>query len=327
MKTRKKLLSIVVVFLIATSALSTLPHQARSATSGRIGYWEFDEGSGTLATDSSGNSNTGTLKNGPQWVSGVKGNALSFDGSDDSVSIHYSPSLNIGGNQISVEFWMKPTVDLPYPTTNGMDFFDHGDSYVGWICVNATDSNYGKCVFTLPNSPYPIDVYSTTNSWASDQWYYLAFTYDGSHMRLYVNGVLENTIAKTGNVYSSGFPLSIGSYCLGTFSFFKGTLDEFAIYDYARTSEDISNYYNSVIGNTQSPIWTQWWFWAIIALVAIAVVLAFTTVHYRKKPAVSKETSVMQSKTAQKANKVCPKCGANLPADSKFCGKCGTSLE
>lgn len=75
------------------------------------------------------------------------------------------------------------------------------------------------------------------------------------------------------------------------------------------------------------PLWMQWWFWTIIALGAVLVAFAFTTVHYRKKPSVSKEKSVMQSKTTQRANKICPKCGANLPADSKFCGKCGTSLE
>jgi ribosomal protein L40E len=75
------------------------------------------------------------------------------------------------------------------------------------------------------------------------------------------------------------------------------------------------------------PLWMQWWFWTIIALGAVVVALAFTRVHYRKKPSVSKETSVMQSKTTQRANKICPKCGANLPADSKFCGKCGNSLE
>jgi ribosomal protein L40E len=77
----------------------------------------------------------------------------------------------------------------------------------------------------------------------------------------------------------------------------------------------------------QSLFWSQWWFLAIIGLGAIVIVLAFTTVHYRKKTPVSKETNVTQSKTAQKASKICPRCGANLPADSKFCGKCGTSLE
>jgi len=91
---------------------------------------------------------------------------------------------------------------------------------------------------------------------------------------------------------------------------------------YGRSADEVWNDYIGTIS-----VWMQWWFWTIIALGAIVVVLVFATVHYRKKPSISKETSVMQSKTTQKANKTCPRCGANLPAGSKFCGKCGTSLE
>jgi hypothetical protein len=141
---------------------------------------------------------------------------------------------------MSIEYWMKPTVDLPYPSSSGVDIFDKGDAYVGWLCVDAANPDYGKLVFTLC---YSTDVYSATSFWASGAWYHLAFTYDGSNMRLYVNGVLENTVAKTGNVHSSGFPLSIGSYTLGTFGFFRGILDEFAIYNYARTETEIQNDY------------------------------------------------------------------------------------
>ena len=57
--------------------------QTSSSSTGPVGYWKFDEGSGTLVSDASGNSNTGTLVNGPTWSTGVKGTALSFDGVDD----------------------------------------------------------------------------------------------------------------------------------------------------------------------------------------------------------------------------------------------------
>lgn len=53
---------------------------------GLVGFWSFDEGSGTIASDSSGNDNTATLTNGPIWTSGEIGGALSFDGIDDYVS-------------------------------------------------------------------------------------------------------------------------------------------------------------------------------------------------------------------------------------------------
>src|SRR3989344_5943621 len=53
-------------------------------TSGLIGYWKFDEGSGTMAQDYSGNNNIGTLTNGATWTTGKIGaNALNFDGTKE----------------------------------------------------------------------------------------------------------------------------------------------------------------------------------------------------------------------------------------------------
>lgn len=73
-------------------------------------------------------------------------------------------------------------------------------------------------------------------------------------------------------------------------------------------------------------LWTQWYFWTNIVLATTTGVFAFTTVYYRKKAFTPKETKA-PSKPVSKEYIVCPNCGASLPADSKFCGKCGTSLE
>jgi hypothetical protein len=59
---------------------------AQDITSGLVGHWTFNEGSGTVAGDSSGLWNTGTLINGPVWSTGKIGGALDFDGSDDYIS-------------------------------------------------------------------------------------------------------------------------------------------------------------------------------------------------------------------------------------------------
>jgi len=76
------------------------------------------------------------------------------------------------------------------------------------------------------------------------------------------------------------------------------------------------------------PFWTQWWFWAIVVLGITTSIFASTTVYYRKKMRTSKEPQVAPAKPgAEKKCKVCPNCGAKLPTDSAFCGKCGTSLE
>src|SRR3989344_8523640 len=76
---------------------------AQAQTSGLVGYWTFDEGSGTTANDSSGNNNTGTLINGSTWTTGKIGGALSFDGTNDYVLIN---STAIGAGDISACAWI-----------------------------------------------------------------------------------------------------------------------------------------------------------------------------------------------------------------------------
>jgi len=76
-----------------------------------------------------------------------------------------------------------------------------------------------------------------------------------------------------------------------------------------------------------TPIWMQWWFWTISILSIIAVLATFTALHYRKRASKLKENKAAPSKLTQKEYIVCPNCNAQLPTDSKFCGKCGTSLE
>ncbi|KPK37787.1 MAG: hypothetical protein AMJ65_13795, partial [Phycisphaerae bacterium SG8_4] len=58
-----------------------------------IGWWKFDEASGTTAYDSSGNGNHGTLIGNPQWVAGKIGGALDFNGTDSIIDIPYSPDM------------------------------------------------------------------------------------------------------------------------------------------------------------------------------------------------------------------------------------------
>lgn len=74
-----------------------------------VGEWHFNSGSGTIAIDSSGHENNGTLYNKPQWTTDkINGSyALSFDGIDDYVLVSDSDSLDLTNN-ISIEAWIKP---------------------------------------------------------------------------------------------------------------------------------------------------------------------------------------------------------------------------
>jgi hypothetical protein len=163
----------------------------------------------------------------------------------------------------------------------------------------------------------------------ADSWTFVAATYDGAYMKIYLNGILDSTKAETGHIFVGTERLFIG-YCEHSDpseTYFDGVIDEVKIYDYSRTSEEILNDYNSFMPSP-SPFWTEWWFWAIIALGVVTGVFAFTTVHYHKKASIPKDSKVTSTKPAQKKDfKVCSNCGASLPLDSVFCGKCGTRQE
>ena len=74
-----------------------------SLQNGLVGWWKFDEGSGTVAYDSSGNGNDGNLTNGPTWATGKIGGALSFDGVDDYVELD---NFELGG-EMSFSVWVR----------------------------------------------------------------------------------------------------------------------------------------------------------------------------------------------------------------------------
>ena len=82
-------LSIVstILFLVSFSLVSAATITLPPNNLGLIGYWSFDDESGTVATDHSGNGNDGTLQGDPTWTNGKKGGALDFDGSDDYVDL------------------------------------------------------------------------------------------------------------------------------------------------------------------------------------------------------------------------------------------------
>jgi type II secretory pathway pseudopilin PulG len=77
---------------------------------GLVGYWKFEEGSGSTTSDSSGNSNTGILTNGPTWTTGKVGNyALSFDGVDDYVSTGNTNIPSGASSPVTIVAWFNAT--------------------------------------------------------------------------------------------------------------------------------------------------------------------------------------------------------------------------
>ena len=80
------------------------------ARTGLIGWWKFDDGSGTSAADSSGSGNTGTTQNSPTWTaSGMNNGALTLNGTNQYVNVPDAASLDLSGSW-TVSAWVELNV-------------------------------------------------------------------------------------------------------------------------------------------------------------------------------------------------------------------------
>lgn len=258
---RKKLIGLLIIGVVAAIAISgTISYLSDTETStgntftagiwvslkDMAGYWRFDEETGNMAYDFSGSNNDGTLKplgSEPTWVDGKSGKALSFDGNNDYVSVNDSVSLNITG-QISIEAWIKPPTTINSANSN-MRVVDKQHAY--YLLFDYPSAN-GKLKLVLRIGGSFVNVPSTTNNWNAGQWYHIVGTYDGSTMKIYVNGALENSKPQTGNIEATNYKLFFGTRAVNnipTNMFFNGIIDEVKIYSRALSANEILEHYNA----------------------------------------------------------------------------------
>jgi hypothetical protein len=215
---------------------------------GLVGYWKFDEGAGTIASDSSGNNNNGTI-NGAVWTEGRISRGVQFDGIDDYVQVPDSTSLNIANDEISIAAWVKMLGD---GTNNGVV-----------VCKQApagtSDASYSLDVYPSIHTPvgrhveFAVNVGGSWNAYVSTSaltlgaWNHVVGTYDGSKVRIFINGVLDIEYTLTGNIVPKNGPLYIGhedAWSPG--EYFNGAVDEVRVYNRTLSSAEIWAEYTSL---------------------------------------------------------------------------------
>jgi len=197
-----------------------------------IGYWNFDENTGTTAIDRSGNGNNGTITN-AIWSPGKYGEALDCDGSGDYVSIADSNSLDLT-NSLTISGWIYPTA----LQANGTIL-----TKSAWAYYTELHSD-GKLLVYLTGTTSP-GYHSSNSAIPMNAWTHFSWTYDGANVKIYINGQLDRTIADTGNISVTTGGVRIGSLNgLASGYEFKGKIDEINIYNYARTPAQVAYDYN-----------------------------------------------------------------------------------
>ncbi|MDH5692026.1 MAG: LamG domain-containing protein, partial [Gammaproteobacteria bacterium] len=200
----------------------------------QVGLWTLDDNGGSVAIDGSPNGNHGTINGAPSWVPGISGSALSFGGGADRVVVADAPSLDVS-TAMSLAVWIRPTqVYTQYvikkARPNATDGFELSLSSGGIPFIRFNQASSGNSYRVDGTTPYPSD---------GQTWMHIAATFDGSVIRLFVNGVEEGSLSAPGMVIGqNNLPFSIGAQDDGAFPF-TGTLDEVYLYDYAITASDV----------------------------------------------------------------------------------------
>ncbi len=216
--------------------------------SGLAGYWALDDGSGTSATNSSVNSNTGTLTNGPTWTTGQIGGAVDFDGTNDYITVADADALDITGN-LTFSAWIKADT---YPSAGSYRTLVTKGSF-GIPAVNYSIRLYGantsdqRLDFGYYASAATQELYGGTNI-TTGTWYHVAVIYDDAAnvLNLYVNGAKESTTTLSGSPTTNS--LAANTYALdvgqqgGTYNF-DGQIDELRLYNRTLSADEISQLY------------------------------------------------------------------------------------
>ncbi|MFA5772563.1 MAG: PKD domain-containing protein [Thermoplasmata archaeon] len=234
---------------IYNCALSASEISAKYARySGLVAYWSFDEGTGTAASDSSGNGNTGMVYGGAAWVDGISGKALQFDGGGDYVAVPGSASLSTVG-AITVELWMKTSV---------------GDTnFIIQKYDNVGTNPYGYALhFAIAGHPDKLEFWDgvswsrvTTTHITDDAWHHVVVTGNGSAGVFYIDGIVGPSFTFHTVSDSPSEILYMGAF-EGIGSFFNGLIDEVRIYNRALSADEVyAAYVNTINSNfVASPI-------------------------------------------------------------------------
>ena len=218
-----------------SSMVQSLP-QCVTAPSGLVSWWNAQWGPGDVA-----GSNGGTLQGGAGLDGGKVGNAFTFNGQSQAVSIPWSTSLV--SNVFSIEAWIEPLATV---------------SAQSWIF----GQNYGRQLTVRPGSPsatIAFDISDQNGNWVEltkanmipiGSWTHVVGSYDGRYLRIFVNGsCVAQGDAGTGKVArDTGCTLAIGGVyytCGYSGQWFNGLVDEASYYNVALSTNTVQGLYGA----------------------------------------------------------------------------------
>jgi hypothetical protein len=230
---------------------------------GLVLYLPFDEGSGDTVSDLSGNGNDGMLVGNPEWVKGKYGNALKFNGEENSnyVEVPDDPTLN-PATEITCSAWIyfdtffgSGGIISKYIGSGSQRSYTihtHHDNALALGADISSDGVYSAGVTA-------VSVGTEAETLKEGEWQHIAMTFKaGEFVRLYINGEMmgEEDATVVGSLFDNDVPLLVGTdfqiggqHRAGQPREFTGIIDEVSIYNRVLSEDEIRSLLDGVISS------------------------------------------------------------------------------
>ncbi len=205
----------------------------------RVGWWTFDDGSGTVARDQSGLANDATLALGElQWISGTVDGALEFDGVRHKLAL--TSPLEVGSSPHTVAVWVK----VPLPGTENLDAGER----IGNVLGNYPDTPntnwelHDDGQMRLYWNGGEINTYGTTDL-RDNAWHHIAWVRDkaADTYTMYIDGRLEAVHPSAGSDVTFTTAHTIGGDNRASgIPHFHGALDDLQVYNEALSMAEVA---------------------------------------------------------------------------------------
>jgi hypothetical protein len=190
---------------------------------GLMSYFTFDNN----LSDKQAYTNDGTKTGLPTYVSGKSGKAIYFNGVDQGLT--FIPKSAVAGTAISIACWIKPEE----PNINSKPPLYMAGNNGENLLMTAGNTNMG---FVIAN---PLVANINTNI-SSTGWTHFVVTYGNSFLKIYVNGILKQTLNHAGTFSCLTQGMNLGFH---NSTYWKGSIDELFIYNRVLSEAEINTLY------------------------------------------------------------------------------------
>jgi len=195
-------------------------------------HLSFDEGSGLVAEDASSFNNDCALKGNPKWIDGKFGKALELDGATWG-EVADADNLDLT-QALTIETWV-----IMYGGGEGIQSaVEKGSAWIDGEYNLAPLYNAGS-ILQIKDLPADCADQNIGSNIQDNAWHFIAGTWDGTAIKLYIDGNLDKEMPCAGTILTNTEPMFIGARG-GTARFIIGALDEIKVYNYALSAEELA---------------------------------------------------------------------------------------